>query len=140
MSQAPIDDYEAGRKAGYAEGYNERGQVCPTQHEPRILTCVYCGLAYPQGTPPHSSSLLTDHIEVCPKHPMAELTQKYDVAVGKVNYVVRLIGCHAGTDGAHHKQWVFDQIVGKLLGVYYDDWVAEWEHTNEDHWDEGIAP
>lgn len=36
----------------------------------RILTCVYCGQAYPQGTPAHGSSVLTEHIKVCPMHPM----------------------------------------------------------------------
>lgn len=34
------------------------------------LTCVYCGHAYPEGTPPHSSQILTDHIRVCEKHPL----------------------------------------------------------------------
>lgn len=34
------------------------------------LTCVYCGMAYPEGTPPHGSQILTDHIKVCEKHPL----------------------------------------------------------------------
>lgn len=40
------------------------------------LTCVYCGTAYPEGTPPHGSQILTDHIKVCEKHPLraAEIT------------------------------------------------------------------
>jgi len=38
-----------------------------------ILTCVYCGHAYPEGTPPHGSQVLTDHIKVCEKHPMKKL-------------------------------------------------------------------
>lgn len=37
------------------------------------LTCVYCGHAYPEGTPPHGSKVLTDHIKVCEKHPMRQL-------------------------------------------------------------------
>ena len=37
------------------------------------LTCVYCGMAYPEGTPPHGSQMLTDHIKVCEKHPMRQL-------------------------------------------------------------------
>lgn len=39
---------------------------------PNILTCVYCGEAYPEGTPPHSEKILTDHIKVCKKHPMRQ--------------------------------------------------------------------
>jgi hypothetical protein len=35
-----------------------------------VLTCVYCGKAYPPGTPSHGSSVLTDHIKVCKKHPL----------------------------------------------------------------------
>ena len=37
------------------------------------LTCVYCGQAYPEGTPPHGAQILTDHIKVCEKHPMRKL-------------------------------------------------------------------
>jgi len=42
----------------------------------QTLTCVYCGMAYPEGTPPFGSKILTDHIRVCEKHPLreAELT------------------------------------------------------------------
>lgn len=38
-----------------------------------VLTCVYCGAQYPNGTPPHGSKILTDHIKVCEKHPMQKL-------------------------------------------------------------------
>ena len=40
------------------------------------LTCVYCGMAYPEGTPPHGAKILTDHIKICPKHPMREAEAK----------------------------------------------------------------
>ena len=36
----------------------------------KTLTCVYCGMAYPEGTPPHGAQILTEHIKVCEKHPM----------------------------------------------------------------------
>ena len=38
----------------------------------KTLTCVYCGMAYPEGTPPHGAKVLTDHIKICEKHPMRE--------------------------------------------------------------------
>ena len=38
--------------------------------ENRILTCVYCGMEYPQDTPPFDDKILTDHIRICPKHPL----------------------------------------------------------------------
>lgn len=36
----------------------------------RVLTCVYCGQEYPQDTPAWGNGVLTDHIRVCPAHPM----------------------------------------------------------------------
>jgi hypothetical protein len=41
-----------------------------------VLTCVYCGMAYPEGTPPHGAQVLTDHIKVCEKHPLREAEAK----------------------------------------------------------------
>jgi hypothetical protein len=41
-------------------------------NDARVLTCVYCGQAYPQDTPAWGSQVLTDHIKVCPKHPMRQ--------------------------------------------------------------------
>lgn len=38
-----------------------------------ILTCVYCGHEYPEGTPSHGAQILTEHIRVCEKHPMRKV-------------------------------------------------------------------
>ncbi len=38
--------------------------------EGRVLTCVYCGHEYPQGTPAHGAEVLTEHIKVCAQHPL----------------------------------------------------------------------
>lgn len=45
---------------------------------PNTLTCVYCGMAYPEGTPPHGSQILTDHIRVCEKHPLRAAEAKIE--------------------------------------------------------------
>lgn len=37
-----------------------------------VVTCVYCGHEYPDGTPAAKSELLTAHIKTCPKHPMRQ--------------------------------------------------------------------
>lgn len=42
----------------------------------RVLTCVYCGHQYPDGTPAAKHAALTEHIQKCEKHPMTELRQK----------------------------------------------------------------
>jgi len=39
----------------------------------RIVTCVYCGHEYPEGTPQSQDERLTEHIKVCEKHPMRAL-------------------------------------------------------------------
>jgi hypothetical protein len=44
----------------------------------RILTCVYCGHEYPQDTPPHSDSVLTEHISTCEKHPLRTVIAQRD--------------------------------------------------------------
>ncbi|HET7135185.1 MAG TPA: hypothetical protein VFJ25_04640 [Casimicrobiaceae bacterium] len=54
-----------------------------------------------------------------------------------------LIARYGGIDGAHHKQWVLDQIV-RILSDDYAEWVRE-QKDGEDgpdtyDWDEGIAP
>ena len=47
-----------------------------------ILTCVYCGEAYPEGTPPHGSNVLTEHIKKCEKHPMQKLRMALPDCIG----------------------------------------------------------
>ncbi|MEV8518651.1 hypothetical protein ABZR86_02525 [Dyella marensis] len=42
----------------------------------RVLTCVYCGKEYPQGTPAAGNAVLTDHIKVCEKHPLRKAEAK----------------------------------------------------------------
>lgn len=49
---------------------------------PNTLTCVYCGMAYPEGTPPHGAQVLTDHIKACEKHPMQKLRKALVDMVG----------------------------------------------------------
>ena len=41
-----------------------------------IVTCVYCGHEYPDGTPTAKNELLTEHIKICTKHPMREAEGK----------------------------------------------------------------
>lgn len=48
-----------------------------------------------------------------------------------------------GIDGAHHKQWVLDQVV-RILSNDYDEWVKDYEDGEDGPqtylWNEGIAP
>ena len=49
---------------------------------------------------------------------------------------------NGGIDGAHHKQWVIDQMVRALTGKSYEHWVSDWEMMGNEwqDWEEGIAP
>lgn len=58
------------------------------------LTCVYCGKAYPEGTLPHGSKVLTDHIAVCKKHPLRAAEMK----------IKKLHAALAGLVGAESKE------------------------------------
>lgn len=42
----------------------------------RLITCVYCGLEYPDQTPTSGAKILTDHIKICEKHPLRESEEK----------------------------------------------------------------
>ena len=44
--------------------------------ESRALTCVYCGHAYPPGSPEHGAEVLTEHIKTCEKHPMRAMGER----------------------------------------------------------------
>lgn len=46
--------------------------MCNENGDRRVLTCVYCGHEFPQETPAWGNDVLTEHIRVCPKHPMRQ--------------------------------------------------------------------
>ena len=43
-----------------------------------VVTCVYCGMEYPDGTPAAKAKILTEHIKVCTSHPMHAVTKERD--------------------------------------------------------------
>lgn len=44
-------------------------------------------------------------------------------------------------DGAHHKQWLLDQVLKILLNERYGEVIEEYNSDSEyANWDEGIAP
>ena len=57
---------------------------------------------------------------------------------------IDLILDYGGIDGAHHKQWIIDQVLRLLAGVEYEDIIFNWQlgDDGEDtyEWDRGIAP
>lgn len=51
-----------------------------------------------------------------------------------------IIEQHAYIDGAHHKQWVLDQVIRQLKEKDYDQWAKTYEYLSGGEWDKGIAP
>jgi len=48
---------------------------------------------------------------------------------------------YGSIDGANHKQWVIDQMLRKLLGTVYDDYIAAYNSDDfHRNWNTGIAP
>lgn len=64
--------------------------------------------------------------------------------LARANETVQLVTEYGGVDGAHHKQWVLDQVMRSMLADKYEAWVA-WYNDGPDgpdtyEWDTGIAP
>ena len=62
----------------------------------------------------------------------------------RISRALELIVSYGGIDGAHHKDWVLDQVARVLAGDDYDRMVAE-AKAGEDGpetygWDVGIPP
>lgn len=53
-------------------------QLIAMQDARRVVTCVYCGHQYDDGTPQSQDERLTAHIKVCAKHPMREQDARID--------------------------------------------------------------
>jgi hypothetical protein len=62
----------------------------------------------------------------------------------KIDQAIELAVKYGGTDGAHHKDWVIDQMVRALAGDKYEKIVEEAcageDGPNTYSWDVGIAP
>lgn len=67
-----------------------------------------------------------------------------DVLTERIDEAIELAVKYGGIDGAHHKQWVIDQMVRALAGDRYDAIVAEAcngeDGPNTYDWDTGTPP
>lgn len=77
LRHTPLDEHDERRGivryCPESERDEAREWVRRLTAESRTLTCVYCGHAYPPGSPEHGAEVLTEHIKVCEKHPMRAL-------------------------------------------------------------------
>lgn len=62
----------------------------------------------------------------------------------KLNRILELVEQYGGIDGAHHKQWVLDQIIRTITQDNYEQWVEDYcdgeDGPDTYEWDEGITP
>lgn len=64
----------------------------------------------------------------------------------RIQSAVEIASRFAQIDGGHHRLWVIDQMMQRLLGKkQYKEFVKEYEEVDEDgevmyEWDTGIAP
>ena len=74
----------AEREALISERDEAREWAKRLQKTTQTLTCVYCGIEYPPGSPTHGSEVLTEHIRVCPEHPMRELEEEKQALTNRI--------------------------------------------------------
>lgn len=81
----------------------------------RIVTCIYCGQEYPDGTPTSQDQRLTQHIKVCEKHPLRNAERRNqnlsqalveakldrDKAVLEAKAIIELVGSASNNNYNH---------------------------------------
>lgn len=72
---------------------------------------------------------------------LKRMNENMDLRIAGALGVIHKFG---GTDGAHHKQWLLDQVLQSLTASGYKAWVKDFEHGEDGphsyEWDQGIAP
>ncbi|MHB8123763.1 MAG: hypothetical protein ACYDG4_16620 [Desulfuromonadaceae bacterium] len=68
------------------------------QNDTRALTCVFCGMVYPPGTPPSNHAALVAHVEVCPKHPLQRFKQRAAAAETYLHHCRKALNMLETTD------------------------------------------
>lgn len=73
---------------------------------------------------------------------MGEVEELLAEAQTREQRVLDLIVDYGSIDGAHHKQWVLDQIIRVIIGVNYEAFIEAYMRNDEGNvaWDVGIAP
>jgi hypothetical protein len=66
-------------------------------------------------------------------HSTEKHSEEITALLDKISGAVEMILEYGPYDGAHHKDWVLDQALRKLLGTSYSSAMPE-------DWEEGVAP
>lgn len=73
----------------------------------KIVTCVYCGHEYPEGTPASGTEVLTEHIKICEKHPM----RAAEIIINKMREALMKIAGAESIDELKQMKTVLDAVV-----------------------------
>jgi hypothetical protein len=65
-----------GRLREFGDWVDNAEAVVASQGAQTEVTCVWCGQAFPPGTPQAGHDLLLEHAKVCEKHPLADATRR----------------------------------------------------------------
>jgi len=95
--------------------------------DPRVLTCAFCGVEYPPGTPPTQHEALTIHVWECKKHPLRKrINELEQQAAGSCHWVKHShrvwadgewdTGCHTISVNKH-KNYLFCPYCGKPITI-----------------------
>ena len=95
-AQAVIANLRAERDEARAFGEKSAKQYNDLLADSQVVTCAFCGQEYPRGTPRHGDGGLAAHIEVCPKHPLAEAQERIKTLVIYGDSASELLGREAG--------------------------------------------
>lgn len=66
-----LEKSAAAHEATKRERDEARDWVRKLTREYRVVTCIYCGHAYPSGSPTHGAEALKTHTMACEKHPLS---------------------------------------------------------------------
>jgi hypothetical protein len=95
-----------------------------------------------QATPISSTDIYTMTQEAADE--IERLRRALDLAILRINTATGIAIRYGGIDGAHHKQWVIDQMMRELAVDDYEALVRQAKDGDDGpdtyEWDEGIAP
>ena len=98
----------------------------------RVVTCVYCGHEYPDGTPTSQDEKLTEHIKVCEKHPMRELESQLAAANDTINNLTGHIEHIEGQLAAANARIAELDKINTLQYATVGEWVERAEQAEAD--------
>lgn len=63
-----------------------------------------------------------------------------EVLASRIENAIDVIDRYGSTDGAHHKQWVLDQVLRELMSAEEYREFVDRRQRGADDWETGIAP